>query len=70
MDRPLIPQYLMDDIDNLAPPPPPEMQALEEEAEGRIFPSSGQHPGADPFAHLQLRIGHFLDPGPGRRAGV
>jgi caffeoyl-CoA O-methyltransferase len=41
MDKPLIPQYLMDYIDSLVPPRPPEMQSMEAYAEEIDFPIVG-----------------------------
>ena len=41
MDKPLIPEYLMDYIEGLVPPRPAEMQALVEEAEKIDFPIVG-----------------------------
>jgi len=45
MDRPLIPDYLMEYIDSLVPPRPMEMQAMEEEAERTGFPIVGPASG-------------------------
>jgi caffeoyl-CoA O-methyltransferase len=45
MDKPLIPKYLMEYIDNLVPPRPPEMQIMEEEAEQTDFPIIGPASG-------------------------
>ncbi len=45
MDKPLIPQYLMDYIDSLVPPRPPEMQAMEADAERTGFPIIGPASG-------------------------
>jgi predicted O-methyltransferase YrrM len=45
MDKPLIPEYLMDYIDGLVPPRHPEMQAMEEEAERIDFPIVGPASG-------------------------
>ena len=41
MDKPLIPEYLMDYIDSLVPPRLAEMQAMEEDAEKMDFPIIG-----------------------------
>jgi caffeoyl-CoA O-methyltransferase len=41
MDKPLIPEYLMDYIDSLVPPRLPEMQTMEEDAERIDFPIIG-----------------------------
>lgn len=41
MDKPLIPNSLMDYIERLVPPRPPEMQAMEEFARQRDFPIIG-----------------------------
>jgi len=45
MDKPLIPQYLMDYINNLVPPRLPEMQAMEDDAEKTGFPIIGPASG-------------------------
>jgi len=45
MDKPLIPEYLMDYIDNLIPPRSPEMQAMEDSAERINFPIVGPASG-------------------------
>jgi caffeoyl-CoA O-methyltransferase len=45
MDKPLIPQNLMDYIDSLVPSRPPEMQAMETEAEWTNFPIIGPTSG-------------------------
>ncbi len=45
MDKPLIPQNLMDYIDSLVPPRPPEMQTMETEAEWTNFPIIGPTSG-------------------------
>lgn len=45
MDKPLIPQTLMDYIDSLVPSRPPEMQAMEAEAEWTDFPIIGPTSG-------------------------
>jgi len=45
MDKPLIPEYLMDYIDSLVPPRLPEMQAMEEDAERMDFPIVGPASG-------------------------
>jgi caffeoyl-CoA O-methyltransferase len=45
MDKPLIPQNLMDYIDSLVPARPPEMQAMETEAEWTNFPIIGSTSG-------------------------
>lgn len=45
MDKPLIPQYLMDYIDSLVPSRLPEMQAMEAEAESTDFPIIGPASG-------------------------
>lgn len=45
MDRPLIPEYLMDYIDLLVPPRLAEMQAMEEDAERMDFPIVGPASG-------------------------
>ncbi len=41
MDKPLIPEYLMDYLESLVPPRPPEMQAMEAYAEKTDFPIVG-----------------------------
>jgi predicted O-methyltransferase YrrM len=45
MDKPLIPEYLMDYIDSLVPPRLAEMQAMEENAERMDFPIVGPASG-------------------------
>jgi caffeoyl-CoA O-methyltransferase len=45
MDKPLIPEYLMDYIDSLVPPRLPEMQAMEDDAEKIDFPIVGPASG-------------------------
>ncbi len=45
MDKPLIPQYLMDYIDSLVPSRPPGMQAMEADAERTGFPIIGPASG-------------------------
>ncbi len=45
MDKPLIPEYLMDYIDSLVPPRSPEMQAMEKNAEKTGFPIVGPASG-------------------------
>ena len=45
MDKPLIPEYLMDYIDSLVPPRLPEMQAMEDDAEKMDFPIVGPASG-------------------------
>src|SRR5450759_806840 len=45
MDKSLIPQNLMDYIDSLVPSRPPEMQAMETEAEWTNFPIIGPTSG-------------------------
>jgi caffeoyl-CoA O-methyltransferase len=45
MDKPLIPEYLMDYIDSLVPPRLPEMQAMEDDAEKKDFPIVGPASG-------------------------
>ncbi len=45
MDKPLIPGYLMDYLDGLVPPRPPEMQAMEAYAEKTDFPVIGPASG-------------------------
>jgi caffeoyl-CoA O-methyltransferase len=45
MDKPLIPEYLMDYLDGLVPPRPPEMQAMEAYAEKIDFPIIGPASG-------------------------
>jgi caffeoyl-CoA O-methyltransferase len=45
MDKPLIPEYLMDYIDSLVPPRVPEMQAMEDDAEKIDFPIVGPASG-------------------------
>ncbi len=54
MDKPLIPQYLMDYIDNLVPPRPPEMQAMEIYAEKIDFPIVG--PGSGYLCYQVARM--------------
>jgi predicted O-methyltransferase YrrM len=45
MDKPLIPEYVMDYIDSLVPPRLPEMQAMEDGAEKPDFPIIGPASG-------------------------
>ncbi|MFA5873390.1 MAG: O-methyltransferase [Anaerolineales bacterium] len=45
MDKPLIPEYLMDYIDSLVPPRLPEMRAMEDGAEKMDFPIVGPASG-------------------------
>jgi caffeoyl-CoA O-methyltransferase len=45
MDKPLIPEYLMDYIDQLVPPRPAEMQRMETEAQEIDFPIVGPASG-------------------------
>ncbi|MGB8212882.1 MAG: O-methyltransferase [Anaerolineales bacterium] len=45
MDSPLIPEYVMDYLDNLVPPRPPEMQAMEAHAQEIDFPIIGPASG-------------------------
>jgi caffeoyl-CoA O-methyltransferase len=45
MDKPLIPEYLMDYIDGLVPPRLPEMRAMEDDAEKIDFPIVGPASG-------------------------
>ncbi len=45
MDRPLIPEYLMDYLDSLVPPRSPEMQSMEDNAEKIDFPIVGPASG-------------------------
>jgi caffeoyl-CoA O-methyltransferase len=45
MDKPLIPNYLMDYIESLVPPRQPEMQAMEADAEKTDFPIVGPASG-------------------------
>jgi len=45
MDKPSIPEYLMEYIDRLVPPRPPEMQAMEADAEKMDFPIVGPASG-------------------------
>ncbi len=45
MDNPLVPQYLMDYIDSLVPSRPPEMVAMEADAERTGFPIIGPASG-------------------------
>jgi caffeoyl-CoA O-methyltransferase len=45
MDKPLIPEYLMQYLDSLVPPRFPEMQAMEAEAEKTDFPIVGPATG-------------------------
>ena len=45
MDKPLIPNYLMDYLDSLVPPRPPEMQSMEAYAEKIDFPIIGPTSG-------------------------
>jgi caffeoyl-CoA O-methyltransferase len=45
MDTPLIPRYLMDYIDGLVPPRPPEMQDMEAYAQNTNFPIIGPASG-------------------------
>jgi predicted O-methyltransferase YrrM len=45
MDNPLIPEYLMNYIDSLVPPRPPEMQAMEAYAQKIDFPIIGPASG-------------------------
>ncbi len=45
MDKPLIPEYLMDYLDGLVPPRPPEMQSMEGQALETGFPIVGPASG-------------------------
>ena len=46
MDKPLIPEYLMEYLDSLVPPRPPELQAMEAYAEKIDFPIIGPASGS------------------------
>jgi caffeoyl-CoA O-methyltransferase len=55
MDKPLIPQYLMDYIDGLIPSRPAEMQAMEKHAEEMNFPIIGPTTG-----HLCYQVARMI----------
>jgi len=55
MDKPIIPEYLMDYIDNLVPPRSPEMQAMEDNAEKIDFPIIGPASG-----HLCYQVARMI----------
>jgi predicted O-methyltransferase YrrM len=55
MDKPLIPDYLMEYIESLVPPRPPEMQAMEDFARRRDFPIIGPTCG-----HLCYQIARMI----------
>jgi len=61
MDKPLIPQYLMNYIDSLVPPCLPEMQAMEADAEEMGFPIVGPASG-----YLCYKVARMIGANPER----
>jgi len=56
LDKPLIPEYLMDYIESLVPPRHPELQAMEDNAEEMDFPIIGSTTG-----YLCYQVARMID---------